>query len=550
MMGKSEIGSEGGDAANPGSEQDPDGDDLLFLEDEFAPASVAFLESEPWKIMVVDDEDEVHQVTRLVLGGYQYQQRRLVFINAYSAREARAMLGEHPDIAVILLDVVMETDTAGLDLVRHIREEAKNPFVRIILRTGQPGIAPERRVTLEYDINDYVDKSELTADRLTVTTTTSLRGFEQLIRLEESRRIIEANKRGLEKIVQATSSIFELRSLQEFAHVVLMQLESLLGLNIQSIYSLPDGFSAVGDPGAMRILAGTGRFSDQRGELAESTMSPEDFDKVRTVFNTRRNLLNEEECVCFVENSSGARNVLYVRHPNTILTDVDRRLVELFNQNIAAAFENIHLNSELDYSQREIIYTLGEVTEARSEETGFHVKRVGEYSRLMARKLGLSKDQQDLVQVAAPLHDVGKVGIPDEILNKATRLSPTEFEVMKSHTALGYRMLRASKRKILQAGAVIAHEHHERFDGGGYPRGLAGENIHVLARITSIADVFDALTSDRVYRKAIHPDRLQAYFVAQRGVAFDPVMVDLFLDGLDEFLQIKREFADAKRQEP
>lgn len=180
----------------------------------------------------------------------------------------------------------------------------------------------------------------------------------------------------------------------------------------------------------------------------------------------------------------------------------------------------------------------------RSQETGNHVKRVAKYSKLLAELAGLSKEESKLLYMASPMHDIGKVAIPDAILNKPAKLSKEEFEIMKTHAKLGYEMLKHSTRPIIKAAAIVAHEHHEKFDGSGYPRGLRGEDIHIFGRITAVADVFDALGSERVYKKAWELERILELFEKERGKHFDPHLIDLFFKHLDQFLEIRDAYKD------
>ena len=203
----------------------------------------------------------------------------------------------------------------------------------------------------------------------------------------------------------------------------------------------------------------------------------------------------------------------------------------------------IELHTELEDTQREIIYKMGEIAESRSNETGQHVKRVAEYSRLLALKLGLGEDEANVLKFASPMHDLGKVAIPDSILNKPAKLTPEEFEIMKTHATIGFEVLNNSSRKILKAAAIVAHEHHEKWDGTGYPRGLKGNEIHIYGRITAIADVFDALAHDRIYKKAWELEDILNLFKEQKGKQFDPNLIDVFFENLDEFLEIKKQLS-------
>jgi len=202
------------------------------------------------------------------------------------------------------------------------------------------------------------------------------------------------------------------------------------------------------------------------------------------------------------------------------------------------------LNKEIIETQKEVIFTMGSIGETRSKETGLHVKRVAEYSRLFALLGGLDRYEADLVAMASPMHDIGKVGIPDSILNKKGRLTEDEFEIMKTHAALGYDMLKHSDRPIMRTAAIIALEHHEKWDGTGYPKGLEGENIDLYGRITALADVFDALGSERCYKKAWDDDEIFDLLKEQSGRHFDPELVQMFFDNIEKFFEIRSQYLD------
>jgi len=202
------------------------------------------------------------------------------------------------------------------------------------------------------------------------------------------------------------------------------------------------------------------------------------------------------------------------------------------------------LYRELEDTQREIVFTMGAIAETRSKETGLHVKRVAEYSRLLAQLSGVSEHDADYVALASPMHDIGKVGIPDYILNKPGKLTAEERVIMDTHAELGYEMLKHSNRFVLKTAAIIALEHHERWDGKGYPKQLKGEEIHLWGRITALADVFDALCSKRCYKKAWADEDIFNLIKAEKGKHFDPKLVDLFFDNLNDFLSIRAKFTD------
>lgn len=202
----------------------------------------------------------------------------------------------------------------------------------------------------------------------------------------------------------------------------------------------------------------------------------------------------------------------------------------------------LQLREELIDTQRELVATLGEVIESRSHETGNHVKRVAKISRLIGEKIGLPKEDLDVLEMASPLHDVGKIAIPDAILNSRDKLSASQFSLMKEHTTIGRSILQYSNRKLLAAARSIAHQHHERWNGSGYPKGKKGTDIHIFARITTLADVYDALANKRSYKEAWSEERVLDYLRNESGEYFDPQLVMVFIENIDAVREIRLKF--------
>lgn len=203
----------------------------------------------------------------------------------------------------------------------------------------------------------------------------------------------------------------------------------------------------------------------------------------------------------------------------------------------------VQLNETLEISQRDVVLRLGEICEVRSRETGQHVQRVSEYSRLLAELMDLAPKTIQLIQDASPLHDVGKVAIADDILNKPGKYTPAEYDVMKQHTLIGFRLLSSSPQPLLQTAAIIALDHHEWWNGQGYPNAKVAEDIHLYGRIVAIADVFDALSFKRVYKEAWTDEAIKDFFLQQTGKQFDPQLANLFLTHFDAFVHIRNEFS-------
>jgi len=318
-----------------------------------------------WKLIIADDEEEIHSVTKMVLRNYTFNGLKLEFLSAYSGEETKKIIKENPDTAIILLDVVMEKEDSGLDSVKWIREELKNNFVRIILRTGQPGQAPEKRVIREYDINDYKEKTELTDQKLFTTITSSIRTYRDI-------KTIDRNKRGLEQIIRSSAGMFEESNLRTFTMGVLTQLTALLQIDESSILLHTSGFALSDITGELFVLSGTGMYNGFEGELAENVITKDEIALCNKVLNTKESYFKDNIFVGFFESGKGSRNILFLKGYKEI-SELDKELIRIFATNITAAYDNIILNKEIEDTQKEIIFTLGEVVESRSKETGFQL---------------------------------------------------------------------------------------------------------------------------------------------------------------------------------
>ena len=208
---------------------------------------------------------------------------------------------------------------------------------------------------------------------------------------------------------------------------------------------------------------------------------------------------------------------------------------------IKMKYEKKRLLNEVEESQKELIYTLTELMETCSSETGEHIKRVANMVHILAKHYPLlTDDDAETIFHAAPMHDIGKATIPHHILHKTEKLTDEEFAVMKTHTTVAHKFLKNSKRKMIQAADIIAMQHHERWDGSGYPKGLKGEEIHPYGRVMAVIDVFDALTHKRCYKEAWSIEDSVAYIQEQSGTRFDPELIDIFMENIDEFVSIAR----------
>jgi class 3 adenylate cyclase/CheY-like chemotaxis protein len=330
------------------STPEDDDDFLAFADEDEAPAEVRSRRDD-WKILIVDDEEEVHTVTKLALKGFEFQDRRLTFLDAFSAAQAMEILAKERDVAVVFLDVVMESDDAGFRVVKYVREELENHLVRIILRTGQPGRAPEKSVIVDYDINDYKAKTELTAQKLFTSTVAALRSFRDVQR-------IDMNRLGLERIIDASVSIFQIQSIEKFLSGMVMQISSILGLNENSLFCMSSAFMAgstdTEDSGA-RVLAGIGRYAEATNGHANEIDDDAARRLVLKSLETQSSQFEEGRFV-FAFKSKKRAFVLYLESESTrgILDEWDRHLIELFCSNFAVAYDNLELHEGMSELNR------------------------------------------------------------------------------------------------------------------------------------------------------------------------------------------------------
>lgn len=369
-----------------------------------------------WKIAVIDDDAAVHDGTRFALADYRLNGQGLEIVSARSAAEGRELLRAHPDVAVILLDVVMETETAGLDLVDFIRRDLRNELVRIILRTGQPGQAPERCVIVEYDINDYKAKTELTADKLFTTITAALRAHGQLARLEESRR-------GLEMIIDAATALFDTRSMRRFAEGVLTQVATLLEVDCAGMLVVRDTSREEGEAD-MSVLAGSGvyRTPQTRGEA----LDPATRALVEAAFAEKRHCFFDKRSVLYIHTASG-REIAVVLDVARHLSPTDRALVEVFCGKLSVAFENVLLYERLQNVnvelERRVVERTEELTEANRRladqreilrrANAFKIELLGMIAHDLKNPLGAILGRAEII---AELIDRG--GAPDALLKE------------------------------------------------------------------------------------------------------------------------------------
>lgn len=508
---------------------------LDFLTDE---QKVVTPKLKTMKIIIADDDVEVHSITKMILRDFQFEGYGLEFIDTYSGEETKEALAMYPDTAIIFLDVVMEKNHSGLEVVDYLRKTLKNEMTRIILRTGQPGEAPEEKVIREYDINDYRLKTEMTVQRLTTTLYNALRNYRDLKKIDRS-------KKGLEKIIKASSNLFKHSSMEDFFNGILSQLSSfyteetdvlfIREHRFNEAYNLVGGVVTIDQMDKPTIMAATGKYSPYIGKSISEVEELTDVYKWMNAHNSSPQEIHYLKNGFIIKKNGKKRlnNYIYIEgDPNAY----DFELINLFLTNYSVALDNFVLNSMISNTQKEIIITLGEVVEKHFDDTGGHIRRVSEIMYRFAQLCHFSFSECEMYKVASTMHDVGKIAIPDAILKKPGRLTPEEFEVIKSHTIIGHQILSKSNLDILKIAADIALNHHEKYDGSGYPYGLKGREIPISARMMAIVDVFDAMTHKRVYKEADSIESTLSMMLENSSTHFDPNLLELFVHNIDEIL--------------
>lgn len=495
--------------------------------------------NETWKVLIVDDEPDVHKVTRMVLHNFSFDGSKLELISAYNGQEAKDIMANRDDIALAILDVVMEDEHAGLEVARYIREDLNNRYTRLVLRTGQPGQAPENEVIRNYDINDYKDKTELTTTKLNTLLYATLRSYRDICTLNQHRK-------GLEGVIKASTEVFGSGTLNKFASAVLSQITNLLGLEQSALYcsSITHDTQLDIETRTFRILAATGEMEGSNTIATMEELPQQVQEGFKQVLTDHKSHYHKDHYIGYSSPQKGSESLLYVTYHHE-LSDLDKQILEIYAANVTVTYENLLMRDDIQETQKELVYMLGEAVEQRSKETGAHVKRVAQISQLLATAYGLPEREAELIKLASPLHDVGKVGIPDSILNKPGKHTAEEWKIMQTHALIGEEILAKSDKRILQLGSIIAGQHHEKWNGKGYPRGLKGEDIHIAGRITALADVFDALGSKRCYKDAWPIEKIIEIIKEERGEQFEPKLVDLFEENIDALVAIREAFPDS-----
>lgn len=489
-----------------------------------------------WKVIVSSNDKTMHLTVQDTLVKTQFQNRNFRILSAFSVLETVKVLNENYDAGAIVLDCSLDRKNWAIEIIKYIRLTQKNKIIRIITKVDDNDEFINENMIVDYEIDNFINSSNYNGRRLFVNVVAALRAYRGM-------SLLEANRKSLEKVVSASNQLSKNFSVTEFIKNILHQIISIVCAEGEITQDSLSSFISEKIDGDYYLSYGDGIYA-KHVNLRMKPALPKNIKKeFLESFETDNIFINDNNFFTRFNSIFGTESIIHIRTRKK-MSMWNSDLLKVFSTNIKVAFENLSLTREIEDTQKEVIFTLGGIAEARSKETGNHVKRVAEYTRILSEGYGLSVGESDLIKQASPMHDIGKIAIPDNILNKPGKLSIEEYQIMKTHSTIGYEMLKKSQRPIMKAASIIANQHHEKYDGSGYPSGLKGDEIHIYGRITAIADVFDALASRRVYKEAWDYNSILNFFRTERNKHFDAKLVDILLENFDKFVKIKNNFPD------
>ena len=382
---------------------------------------------------------------------------------------------------------------------------------------------------------------------ISLTNLTIAKAINVNVRIKEREEQIKSNKKWIERIVSACANIFAKQQIEDYCIQTAISIKdlilddmvenkspSLLENNDGSVQSDVSVSVAIKKDGQFIEIHNVGSIRDCKYKLLEEMHSGNNKEGV---------FFGRSYMVILLYISNVLNAIVYFEGINNGISDNLKNIIMIAYNNISIAFDNLKLKSDIVQTQQSVFIYLAEMSEAKSIETGSHIKRVAEYVRTLCEAFGMSLHETQVVTKASMMHDIGKLAIPEELIVKKGEITPEEYEIIKQHVVYGHTMLSKSHGEFMEAAAVIAQQHHEKWDGSGY-LGLKGEQIHLYARITSIADVYDALTNKRSYKDAWTSQEASGYIMENSGSHFDPLVVDAFIRSIDRIIAVQNVIVD------
>jgi len=479
-------------------------------------------------VLIVDDDQGMHMISRLLIRGMTFQGKKVALISAHSIEEARQQFAENQDVSVAVINAPEGQIDQYIQLIRHLRHTLKLKELRIILSIVSYKEIKDVGEYENLDINDLRTINELTEENFAIVVRTALRDY-----LAEAQ--LTQHISGLHSLISDLSA--EVKVADHTLYEVLKKIESIMGR--------PEGNSKlVIEPNAdWNVVFSEGQFSGlSEKEIFEGSEELIELVKKYTATQTNYflysndkvffslNMIANQDALCCIFGCERAYQDSYTLG-----------ITQLFTTEYSLKIRNERLQKDLLMSHRHVLTKLCESVEVRSPETGKHIYRIGMYAALFSKILGFDEEYQILIEHAAPLHDIGKIAIPDVILMKPGKLTTDEFETMKTHVIHGFNFFKRESdeiRPLLDLAAVIALTHHEKWDGSGYPNQTSGIDIPIAGRIVALCDVFDALRSKRCYKEPVTLKETLRIMQKDAGTHFDPKLMKIFAKHHVKFDQI------------
>ena len=443
---------------------------------------------------------------------------------ADTREKALSLLLFEENIALILFTI--SDKDKDLELIRSIRKNAKYKIIRIILIIQNNKDFFGQQEIVEYDISGYKIEKDLNPEGLLAIISSTIKSHHNM-------KLIKDTQIEIEQLSEYSDSLLAHTTINMFSEEILNQLKNILKFHDVEEFAVLKSHKE-NDNYNYKVVYSQKSSIDFYVQLPQTTKL-----LLNKVTSERKTMLRSNMLVAYCEVGEYGIHLIYIKdkkQKKSQINQILKQTLEYFLRNISTTLKNIYLNEELIAIQKELIYSMSCLSEHRSGETAEHIKRVAVNTALLAKEYGLPTKAQEILKYASTMHDIGKIGIPDSVLQKPGRLDKKEVELMKKHTTIGHSIFCNSKHEILKKASQIALYHHENYDGTGYPEGLKGEEIPLCARIVAIVDTFDALTHKRCYKDAWSIEQSVEFIQKNASKKFDPTIVDIFIKNIDKII--------------
>jgi HD-GYP domain-containing protein (c-di-GMP phosphodiesterase class II) len=475
-----------------------------------------------WKIVIATNTKSIYFPMQSFLENLFFEDRKIRTFDLSKDEQIRNFLQENLDTALLIMEIWPDNLEKKLNLLDYIRHDLFNDRIRIILFSQYYSYISRRKSFFKHGANMYFELMEVSGKNLGYLALSEIKDYKKAM-------ILHKNDIALNRMMDFFAKSSSITSVNEF---------------FKKSFDIMDNLFKTINAGAdIAIYLDNSMFISSDVFREYSSKSGKEFLKafLESNIDTKSRIIwHENNVLCSLE--CDMKSFIFIRFNCNKAYIRLKKTFSVFFREMITVFESLKLKTENTKMLNEIIFTLAELIESRSEETGEHVQRVRKYTRILCDALNIDREKTNFYEIGSMLHDVGKIGIPDNILNKPGRLTPEEFEIMKRHTIIGFEILNKARDKIFKLSSHIALTHHENWDGSGYPNGLKGEEIPIEGRIVSLADYYDALSSDRVYRKAWEEKRILDSIKELKGIKFDPKIVDAFFNNYDKIIRVRMEF--------